>query len=84
MTGERSRRSLYDIEFRRPVENKKLCEFSLKLNKTEKTVLEVGSCGTWNQEMDYSRIVKWNDDEDGILNDEPLDEIPSLECEDSD
>ena len=64
--------------------SKKVSKSSSKLNKAEKTVLEVGSCGTWNQEMDYSRIVKWNDDEDGILNDETLDEIPSLECEDSD
>ena len=54
------------------------------LNKADKTVLEVGSCETWNQEMDFSRIVRWKDDDNNSSNDQGLDEIPSLECEDSD
>ena len=48
-------------------------------SKSKRTVLEVGSCGTWNQEMDFSRIVKC-DSESSI---DELNEVPPLECEDS-
>jgi hypothetical protein len=61
-----------------------MCESSSTLNRGNKSKLEVGSCDTWNQEMDFSRIVRWKDEDNKSSNDEALDDIPSLECEDSD
>ena len=55
------------------------------MNKKEAkgNVLEIGSCGTWNQEVDFTRIVEWKSEDDENSNDENDDDIPSLESEDS-
>ena len=45
-------------------------------------VLEVGSSGTWNQELDFSRIVKYRTDSESST--ELPDEVPSLESDCSD
>ena len=50
------------------------------LRETNKTILEIGSSGTWNQEMDFSRIVKH--DSDNEISNDAMDDIPPLEyCE---
>ena len=60
-------------------------EVNIKDKPTTKTpnkaVLEVGSCGTWNQELDFSRIVKQRMDSES--SDELPDEVPLLESDDS-
>ena len=50
--------------------------------KQNKAILEVGSCGTWNQELDFSRIVKQRYGSES--SDELPDEVPSLESDYSD
>ena len=50
--------------------------------KPNKAILEVGSCGTWNQELDFSRIVKYRTDSESST--ELPDEVPSLESDCSD
>ena len=51
------------------------------LRETNKTILEIGSSGTWNQEMDFSRIVKRKSDSE--CSNDAMDDIPPLEYEDS-
>ena len=50
--------------------------------KPNKEILEVGSCGTWNQELDFSRIVKQRYGSES--SDELPDEVPLLESDYSD
>ena len=51
-------------------------------HKPKEVVLEVGSCGTWNQELDFSRIVKQRYGSES--SDELPDEVPLLESDYSD
>lgn len=56
----------------------KACNDALKTKR--ENVLEVGSCGTWNQEMDFSRIVKRKScDGTSSEDDEDVDDMPPLE-----
>ena len=60
---------------------KMVCKSKSNVKERNKTVLEIGSSGTWNQEMDFSRIVKRKSDSESST--DAMDEIPPLEDDDS-
>ena len=61
----------------------KECDTVSNKKEAKGNVLEIGSCATWNQEVDFTRIVDWKSEDDENSNDENDDDIPSLESEDS-